>query len=128
MSDPDLVTSLRDAERRLQAAQLASDVTVLDELLDDDLLFTGPDGSLLGKEDDLNAHRSGWQKLRQLDQLDLRVRVVGSTGVTWVLMALAGSLGPDPFEGRLRYTRTWAHDAESGWRILTAQATFASAG
>jgi Domain of unknown function (DUF4440) len=128
MSDPDLVTSLHAAERQLQAAQLASDVTVLDELLDDDLLFTGPDGSLLSKEDDLKAHRSGWQKLRQLDELDLRVRVVGSTGVTWVLMALAGSIGPDSFDGRVRYTRTWTHDAETGWKILTAQATFVSAG
>jgi hypothetical protein len=82
VSDPDLITSLQAAEQRLQAAQLASDVAVLDRLLDDGLLFTGPDGSLLSKEDDLNAHRSGWQKVRQLDQLDLRVRVVGSTGVS----------------------------------------------
>ncbi len=128
MSDSDLVTSLHAAERQLQAAQLASDVAVLDELLDDGLLFTGPDGSLLTKADDLNAHRSGWQKLRQLDQLDLRSRVVGSTGVTWVLLALAGSLGAESFDGRVRYTRTWTHDAETGWRILTAQATFATAG
>ena len=127
MSDDALITSLHAAERQLQVAQLTSDVAVLDELLDDELLFTGPDGSLLSKEDDLNAHRSGWQQLRQLEQLDLRVRVVGSTGVTWVLMALAGSLGPDSFEGRLRYTRTWAHGAETGWRIVAAQATFASA-
>jgi ketosteroid isomerase-like protein len=127
VSDPDLVTSLRAAERQLQAAQLASDVAVLDEMLDDGLLFTGPDGSLLSKEDDLNAHRSGRQKLRQLDQLDLRVRVVGSTGMTWVLMALAGSVGSDSFEARVRYTRTWTHDAETGWKTWAAQATFASA-
>ena len=127
MADPDLVSSLRTAERRLQVAQLASDDTVLDELLDDGLLFTGPDGSLLTKADDLGAHRSGWQKLEQLDELDLQVRVVGSTGVTWVLMALAGSLGADAFAGNVRYTRTWTHDVETGWRIVAAQATFAGA-
>ncbi|MDT5002364.1 MAG: hypothetical protein QOK12_4469 [Mycobacterium sp.] len=35
--DADRVESLKQAERRLQAAQLASDVTALGELLDDDL-------------------------------------------------------------------------------------------
>ena len=43
---------MRTAERRLQAAQLASDVAALDELLDDRLVSTGPDGALYGKQDD----------------------------------------------------------------------------
>ncbi|WP_416210171.1 nuclear transport factor 2 family protein [Frankia sp. Cr1] len=36
--------ALRDAERCLQRAQLASDVAALDRLIDDRLVFTGPDG------------------------------------------------------------------------------------
>lgn len=125
MDDPGALDSLRDAERRLQAAQLASDVTTLDALIDDELLFTGPDGSLLTKNDDLNAHRSGSQVLRQLEELDLRVRVVGSTGVTWVHAALVGSIDGAPFASRLRYTRTWTLVSATGWKIVAAQATFA---
>ena len=124
MDDPGVLDSLRDAERQLQAAQLASDVTTLDALIDDELLFTGPDGSLLTKADDLNAHRSGSQVLRELEELDLRVRVVGSTGVTWVLAALAGSVDGAPFAGRVRYTRTWTLSSTTGWKIVAAQATF----
>jgi hypothetical protein len=41
MSDMDLAGALRDAERRLQAAQLAGDADVLDGLLDDRLICTG---------------------------------------------------------------------------------------
>ena len=42
----DLTSALRDAERRLQAAQLAGDADVLDGLLDDRLIYTGgPDGA-----------------------------------------------------------------------------------
>ncbi|MEU5884991.1 nuclear transport factor 2 family protein [Spirillospora sp. NPDC047279] len=42
----DHIESLRAAERRLQAAQLASDVDALTELIDDQAWFTGPDGNL----------------------------------------------------------------------------------
>ena len=122
----DLAESLRTAERRLQAAQLASDVTALDALLDGELLFTGPDGSLFTKEDDLTGHRTGWQVMHTLEEVDLRVRVVGSTGVTWVLTTMSGTLGEQPFAGRMRYTRTWTHDAEAGWTVIAAQATVAA--
>jgi Domain of unknown function (DUF4440) len=125
MSDVDLTESLRAAERRLQAAQLASDVPALTALLDDALLFTGPDGHLYSKNDDLEAHRSGHQVLRRVEELDLRTRIVGTTGVTWFLGILEGSIGGRPFTARMRYTRTWVHD-ETGWRIVAAQATFAN--
>lgn len=124
MSDTDPAATLRAAERRLQAAQLASDVSALTELLDDAVLFTGPDGNLYSKEDDLGAHRSGHQALNRLEELELRLLVTGSTGVTWLLGALEGSVGGEPFAARMRYTRAWTHDAEAGWRVVAAQATF----
>lgn len=126
VSDPDLSATLRAAERRLQAAQLASDVGALAELLDDAVLFTGPDGTLLSKEDDLGAHRSGVQALHRIEELELRLRVTGSTGVTWFLGLLEGSLAGEPFAARMRYTRTWTHDDEAGWRIVAAHATVAN--
>ena len=125
MSDDASTESLRAAERELQRAQLASDVAALDTLVDDALLFTGADGSLLSKHDDLEAHRSGRQVLRRVEELDLRVRVVGSTGATWVLAGLEGSVDGEPFAARVRYTRTWTHDV-SGWTMIAAQATVAA--
>ncbi len=113
---------LRAAERRLQAAQLASDVEALGELLDDAVLFTGPDGGLLTKEDDLGAHRSGRQVLSRVEEAELRVLVVGSTGVTWFLGTLEGAIDGEPFAVRMRYTRTWTHD-DHGWAIIAAHAT-----
>lgn len=119
--------SLRAAERRLQAAQLASDVDALTELLDDAVLFTGPDGNLYSKEDDLRAHRSGHQVLSRVEESELRLLVTGSTGVTWFLGTLEGRVSGEPFVARMRYTRTWARDAESGWRIVAAHAMFVDA-
>jgi ketosteroid isomerase-like protein len=128
MSDVDPTEALRAAERRLQAAQLASDVSALTELLDDALLFTGPDGKLYTKEDDLAAHRSGHQVLHKVEEQELRLLVTGSTGVTWFLGALEGTLGGEPFAAQMRYTRTWTRDSRGAWRIIAAQATFTGKG
>jgi hypothetical protein len=116
--------SLRDAERRLQSAQLASDVEVLDELLDQRLIFTGgPDGGRYSKADDLTGHRTGIQVMTKVAEEALDVLVDGSTGVTWFLGTLEGSYAGTPFAVRLRYTRTWIHDTERGWRIVAAHSS-----
>jgi ketosteroid isomerase-like protein len=114
---------LRAAERRLQAAQLASDVDALDGLIDDSALFTGPDGSVLSKRDDLQAHSSGYQVMSRVDEEDLRVLVTARTGVTWFLGTLEGTFGGERLTARMRYTRTWTHDDQAGWRVIAAHAT-----
>ena len=111
---------LRTAERRLQAAQLASDVSALDELLDDRLVFTGPDGALYGKQDDLRVHRTGTQVIDALHEEELTVLVAGRTGITWFLGTLAGTFAGEQFEARLRYTRTWIYTDGHGWRLVAA--------
>ena len=115
--------ALRAAERSLQAAQLASDVAALEDLLDDRLVFTGPDGKLYGKQDDLRVHRSGTQVINALHEEELTVLVAGETGVTWFLGRLHGRVDGSPFEARMRYTRTWVREAGDGWRIIAAHAS-----
>ena len=114
---------LRAAERRLQAAQLAGDADALDQLLDDRLVFTGPEGKLYTKADDLRVHRTGGQSMTKVEEEDLAVLVDGRTGITWFLGDLRGSINGTPFEARMRYTRTWVHDDEHGWRIIAAHAS-----
>jgi ketosteroid isomerase-like protein len=123
MPTDDLTESLRAAERRLQAAQLASDVAALSKLLDDAARFTGPDGNLYSKQDDLRVHESGHQVLTRVEEEDLRVLATPHAGVTWFLGTLAGTVGGRPMVSRMRYTRTWLHD-ERGWRIIAAHAMF----
>ncbi|MFE6861980.1 nuclear transport factor 2 family protein [Nocardia sp. NPDC057668] len=113
---------LRDAERRLQEAQLAGDVGALDELLDDRLIFTlGAD--TFTKADDLELHRTKAQVMSKLVEEELTVLVAGTTGVTWFLGTVEGTVHGAPFAARMRYTRTWAHDDAHGWRIVAAHAS-----
>ena len=109
---------LRAAEDRLQAAQVAGDVTVLDELMDDRLVFTfGPD--LHTKQDDLELYRSGRQVVTKVAEEDLRILVSGDMAVTWFLGEVAGVVDGVEIAARFRYTRTWLR-GESGWRVVAA--------
>ena len=116
----DLTIELREAERRLQAAQFAADASALDALIDDRLVFTGPDGVLYSKDDDLELQRTGGQRLTRVDEENLRVLVDGRTGVTWFLGTLEGVFKGQEFTARVRYTRTWIHTAGHGWRLIAA--------
>ncbi|WP_084681791.1 nuclear transport factor 2 family protein [Actinomycetospora chiangmaiensis] len=123
MSDAADSDNLLAAERALHAAQLASDVPTLDRLIDDDVLYVGPDGSIATKHDDLEAIRSGRQVLTRLEERDLRARTIGSTGLTWSLLGIEGSVNGQPVAATVRYTRAWAHEKNAGWRVVAAHAT-----
>jgi ketosteroid isomerase-like protein len=114
--------ALREAEGRLQAAVRSGDAGALELLLDDRVVYTGPDGSTMTKEDDLAAHRSRVLVVDAFEQQELHVTVAGSTGITRVLAGLEGTAGGQAFTARLRYTRAWVH-ADGAWRVLAAHAS-----
>jgi hypothetical protein len=109
--------TLRASEEALRRAQLASDVAALDRLVDDTLVFTGPDGAVYGKADDLGAHRQGWIRITQLDPSDERIQRFGSVAVVSVRMEMAGTFKGQAFAGPFRYTRVW-REGPNGWRIV----------
>ena len=123
MNEP--TVDLLATERRLQAAQLTADADTLDALIDERLVFTGPDGRLYGKQDDLEIQRSGQQRLTRVDAEDVRALVDGDTGVTWFLGTVAGVFLGEDFIQRVRYTRTWIRSEEHGWRLLAAHVSLA---
>ena len=105
-------------EAELRDAQLTSDVTALDRLIDDDLLFTGPGGELASKADDLASHRDRLLRFRVHEPEEMRVRRVSEDVVVVALRTrLAGEFGGQSFSGVYRYTRVWAR-AGGRWRIV----------
>ena len=106
-------------EAALRAAQLAADVPALARLISDDLLFTGPDGQLGTKAQDLEAHGSGVVRFRSHVPEELRIRRVGADVVVTALRArleveVAGNLA----RGAYRYTRVWAREGDRQWRVV----------
>lgn len=125
MTGDDDAGALRAAEAELRAAQLSGDVAALERLIDDALVFTGPDGGIYGKADDLDAHRRGWVRITRLEPSDERVQSFGDVAVVSVRMEMAGAWRGEPFAGPFRYTRVWRRDA-AGWRVVAGHVSAVS--
>lgn len=113
----DSLRALRASESALRQAQLASDVSALERLVDVALVFTGPDGLVYGKQDDLDAHRQGWVRITRLEPSEERIQGFGNIAVVSVRMEMTGTFQGKPFAGPFRYTRVW-HAHVDGWRVV----------
>ena len=112
--DPEIVA----LEAAVRTAQLAADVEALDRLIADELLFTGPDGQLGTKAQDLAAHRAGTVRIREHTPTELRIRRVGSNVAIVALRArLTVDVRGTTVQGSYRYTRVWAREAGQ-WRVV----------
>jgi hypothetical protein len=112
----DVESTIRELEERLWRAQLSADVDALEELIADDLLFTGLSGSLETKAADLQQHRSGALKITKLNPIEFRVRVIPGGAITSVKMDAAALVAGKLNSATLRYTRIWI--SEGGrWQI-----------
>jgi ketosteroid isomerase-like protein len=106
-------------EAEIRAAQLNADVTALERLIADELLFTGPDGQLGSKAEDLALHSSGAVRFRSHEPEELRVRRVGSDVAVASLRArLEVEVEGKSISGTYRYTRVWARENGSSWRVV----------
>jgi len=110
--------TIRQLEAALRAAQLQSDVAALDQLIDDALLFTGPEGTLATKADDLALHRDRVVQFTAHEPRDLQFVVVTNEVVVVALHThLAGRYQNTEFAGDFRYTRVWAR-RDDAWRVV----------
>ena len=113
--DPEMVV----LETRMRSAQLDADVRELDRLISDDLLFTGPDGQIGTKAQDLAAHSAAVVRFHEHEPEELRVRRVGSdVAVTALRARLAVEVNGLIVRGTFRYTRVWAREPDGAWRVV----------
>jgi len=115
-------TQIAGAEERLRTAMLSSDVSVLDELLASELIFTNHLGQLLGKENDLAAYRSGMLKVKELKPFDQHIRLTGDVAIVSVRMQLSGTYDGNLANGDFRFTRVWALSPDKAWHVVAAHA------
>ncbi|MDQ6689332.1 MAG: nuclear transport factor 2 family protein [Gemmatimonadota bacterium] len=110
--------SLHDCEAALRQAQLASDVRELARLVDDALVFTGPNGAVYSKQDDpLDAHRGGLVRINRLEPSEELIQRFGHVAVVSVRMEMSGTFEGQAFSGPFRYTRVWRAQGDS-WRVV----------
>lgn len=119
----EIETQIREHEAQLYTAMLASDVSKLDILMADDLLFAGPTGELATKAMDLDLHRTGGTQFHELVPKELEVRVWSENfALASAQIFLSGTYLGNAFAGHYRYMRVWRSD-KSGWQIVGGSVT-----
>lgn len=111
---------IADAEERLRRAMLDSDVAALDSLLAEELMFTNHFGQLIGKNDDLAAHRLGVFKIQELNPSEQKIQARGDTAVVSVRVQLKGTYSGNPANGIFRFTRVWVLSPDRKWQVIAA--------
>ena len=110
-------------EEQLLAAMRASNAEALDDLLADDLIFTHHLGGMMGKQDDLDAHRTGFVKVHAVTASDQRIRILGDVAIVTVRLDIMGSFGGVESSGAFRFTRVWAPGKNNECQLITAHST-----
>jgi len=113
---------IADLETRRYQAMLRSDAAALDELCDDELIYTHSDGARDTKTTYLRRVRDGYFDYQWLDHEIYRTIVVGDCAV------VVGRMTGDVIvNGSMRHLNSaalivWARRSE-GWRLLAFQPT-----
>lgn len=104
-------------EKQFYTAMLTSDVSLLQQLVSDELVFVGPSGEIVTKQMDLELHRTGAMKVTKLEPKEQEILCMNDTAVAVTRIFLSGSFQGNPFAGDFRYTRVW-HHTQKGWCII----------
>ncbi|MBD2109268.1 nuclear transport factor 2 family protein [Nodosilinea sp. FACHB-13] len=121
--NPEIETQIRECEARLYTAMSASDVSELDALIANDLLFAGPTGELATKAMDLDLHRTGGTQFHEFVPKELEIRVLSEhIALASVHVFLSGTYLGNAFSGDYRYMRVW-RGGKSGWQIVGGSVT-----
>jgi hypothetical protein len=99
--------SILEQENKLYSAIKDGNITALDQLLHDDLLFILPSGETITKEIDLNTYRDGALKVDELLPEIENLNIIDDMAVITLNMKLNGKFNDVPFEANFRYIRFW---------------------
>ncbi|WP_419655494.1 hypothetical protein Dvar_45800 [Desulfosarcina variabilis str. Montpellier] len=117
------INSIIVIEDQLKTAMIDSDVLVLDQLLSDDLIFTSHLGQIMSKQDDLEAHRSGFVKINSIEQAEQHIQLHDDMAIVSVLSRIQGEFGGEQSETDLRFTRIWQKSKNDSWQVIAAHSS-----
>jgi ketosteroid isomerase-like protein len=110
-------------EQLLQKAMLDSNVSALDQLMDDELVFTDHVGQKVTKQMDLDAHRSGFIKIESLNQSGQTIKIFNNIAIVTVLLEIDGSFGGNRANAKLQFTRVWQEKDDEHYKLIAAHSS-----
>ena len=104
-------------EKKLFDAFKNKDLTVLQELLHDNLLFVLPNGLTETKADVMNNYRSGDTVMTSISASDYVFSCIDDTVIVSLNLGLKGKYFDHIIEANFRYIRVWKLFDE-GWKVI----------
>jgi hypothetical protein len=111
------------SEELLRQAMLTSDVESLNALISPNLVFTTHFGSVISKQDDLEAHRSGALKFHAIELSEKQILAISDLMYVSVRARVTGNFGNSRFQDDIRFSRIWQQTSEQRWQVVFGQAT-----
>lgn len=113
---------IRSLEDRRVQATTTNDLTTLEALLSDDLIYTHSSARLDGKASFLESIRSGAVRYVRIERSDIRMQAHGDTVFVNGEARLDVLIANAPKSLHLRYSNAWVKTG-SGWRFALWHAT-----
>lgn len=113
---------INELEEKLRLAMLNSDVSVLDELISSDLLFTNHLGVLVSKQEDLDAHSRKAFVFDELNLSDSKILPQVNSAIVSVKAEIKGTYNGQRANGTFRFTRVWLNTS-SKWQVVAAHSS-----
>jgi len=107
-----------ECEERLKQAMLDSNLSELDALISEDLIFTNHLGGVMTKADDLDAHQSGVLKINQMQLTDQKIFTRNNMAIVSVKANIIGCFSGVESENVFRFTRVWTKESDERWRVI----------
>ena len=114
---------IEECEERLKQAMLHSDISVLNEILSSELVFTNHLGQIMTKKDDLNSHKSGMLKIREIILSDRKIKIYAEVAVVSVQAHIIGSYASEESESDFRFTRVWSKYSNEAWQVVAGHSS-----
>lgn len=105
-------------EEELRKAMLNGNVEKLDELIDDSLIFVAPNGAVISKDMDLNAHKTKIQQMSLLEPSQQQILTQENLFIVTVQMKVEGVFAETNISGNYRYLRVWKKTNDS-YKIIS---------
>ena len=96
-----------DCEKRLMDAFQQRDISSLDELIHEDVMFVIPNGQTLNKSQVLDNYRGGDMYMSSITTSDLLMHFIGDNAVVSMNVEFSGHYYDNVINARYRYIRVW---------------------
>lgn len=115
-------TEILKKEEELREAMLTNNIELLDKLIDNELIFTAPNGEIVTKEIDLNVHKNKIQTTTELTPSEQNIHIKDDLAIVTVKMKIKGSYSGIDISGNYRYLRVWKKK-NNHWKIVAGSVT-----